>query len=39
MAKAPEKKTTNNEAIPLHKRLAMGQNPKTGAEGPSTAKK
>lgn len=40
MAKEPTKKTPDpkkEEAIPLHKKLAMGQNPKTGADsGPKT---
>lgn len=36
MAKEP-KKTGSNDAIPMHKKLAMGLNPKTGSgEGKKT---
>lgn len=35
MAKKPDTKAPKggNEAIPMHKKLAMGQNPDTGAGG------
>lgn len=34
-----DKKPTNNDAIPQHKKLAMGLNPNVGASGKPTGKK